>query len=143
LTNKIIDRYKGEINISERFRISKFTTKEQLISFFGKENISINDMENGYTHYYIKNIDIGDSSFNFILIFNHEQLHSIIFGFDYSPDDNWDNWSQEKELKRLDKYNNWLTQQIGTKRKYPWGEIGAFFNPKGGSTSITLRYIYI
>ena len=141
MTNRVVNSYYGEIIISDQFKISRSTTKAQLIAFFGESNISVRDIENGYIHYTIRGVIIEKISFSFLIIFNHEQLHMIIFGFDYSPTDNWSNWSEEKELKRLDKYEKWLTQQIGTKRNYPWGVVEASFDRKGGSTSIVMRYL--
>jgi len=141
MANRVINNYYGEIIISDKFKISKTTTKEEFISFFGEKNVSIRDMNNGYIHYFIRNINIQNSNFSFNLVFNQEQLSSITFNFDTLPTDNWDNWSEEKELKRLEKYNNWLNHQIGSKRDYQWGNIGAYFDRKGGWTSMVLRYL--
>jgi hypothetical protein len=40
MENRIVNGYYGEIIISDDFKISKLTTKDQLIVFFGKENIN-------------------------------------------------------------------------------------------------------
>ena len=140
MANRVVNGYYGEINISDKFKISRSTTKNQLFDFFGEENISVRDVETGYIHYTVRDIYIGESNFIFVTTFYHETINSVSFVFDYSPTDTWNDWSEEKELKRLDKYEKWLTQQIGTKRNYPWGVIGASFDAKGGSTSIVMRY---
>jgi hypothetical protein len=140
LTKKIIDAWKGRIIISDHFSISRVIMPEDLFNYFGRENVEINDVKNGYVHYTIRDIPIDGTIFSFILFFGFGKLDMVSFGFDYSADDTWENWSEEKELNRAAKYEKWLTMQVGRDRDFYWGNIWAAFDAKSGWSSLGLRF---
>jgi len=140
LTNHIIDKYSGQLNIAEGFEFSKKTKPAELLAYFRQDEVNVKDIGNGYFHYFIRNVPIETEHFSFVLIFYRGQLDTILFGFDYSPDDTWENWSEEKELRRAEKYNKWLTRQIGTARNFWWGSAWADFDAKSGWSGLGLRF---
>ena len=53
----------------------------------------------------------------------------------------WENWSKEEQLKKKDKHDIWLKTNIGKPPyKYSWGEISSNYDPRSGSSMITIRY---
>jgi hypothetical protein len=139
MKNKIINADHGQIIISDNMVISNQTKPQQLFDYFGDDKVDLNEMKNGYIHYRVHDVDINSTLFSFVLIFYLDRLEMINLGFDRSGD-SWDNWSEEKELKREKKYNDWLNDQIGLQRSFDWGDIWARFDIKNGSSNIGLRY---
>lgn len=141
MAQKVVDSDHGTLMISDDFVISSHTRKEDILSYFGANKVTIRDMNNGWMHYNVKDIFIDSTPYAFTFYFNTEDLKSISFVFDYSPDESWNNWSLERELKRLNQYTTWLKGQLGEQTSFPWGEAGAFFDSKGGFSDIFLRYL--
>ena len=53
----------------------------------------------------------------------------------------WDDWSEERELKLKQWHDDWLRGQTGyASHVYKWGAIGSAYDPRSGSSSITIRY---
>lgn len=42
-----------------------------------------------------------------------------------------------------DYYNQWLTNEIGEERQFPWGTIGSFYDAKGGFSSMRDQCFHI
>jgi hypothetical protein len=100
------------------------------------------DIKNGYKWIYFKDILIDNLFFNIGICFHNDRLFCIDFGFTDKQQQNftWNNWQHEDELKRKDIYEDWLTKLIGKKRNFDWGKIGAYYDPRGGTTSINIKY---
>ncbi len=142
MTQSIIDTRNGELKCAEDFLVSKQTTPEDVISYFGQDNIIIRDTNTGWKHYSVRNAKMNDTYFIFTFYFDNAILKML----DFIVSDqviiagSWDDWSERKELEKRDYYNDWLTNEIGNKREFPWGTIGAFYDAKGGGSSIVLKY---
>ena len=140
MTNYIINKYSGQLTINKSFALSSKTKPGELLDYFGQDKVNVKDITNGYFYYFITDVPVDGDRFSFVLIFYGDRLDMIEFGFDYSPDDTWENWSEEKELRRVEKYNNWLTRQIGNARNFWWGSAWASFDEKSGWAGLGLRY---
>ena len=49
-------------------------------------------------------------------------------------------WSEQKEKEDLRKYKDWLDKELDGEAKFHWGNVWASYDPKGGSSSIGVRY---
>jgi len=76
-------------------------------------------------------------------LFHNNRLFCIDFGFvtEQQKKLTWADWSEKEELKRKDIYEEWLTEKIGEKRTYSWGKIGAYYDPRGGVSSMVINYV--
>jgi hypothetical protein len=142
LAEKFINKCNGHLLFSNDFEVSANTKTDELVLYFGQENVKITDMKNGWKHYVISNIKTNSIYFLGTLYFENDTLAFVSFGIDDKliTTDSWDNWSEENELQKRDYYDNWLTDQLGIKREFSWGIAGAFYDNKSGYSSINLRY---
>ncbi|GAA4737956.1 hypothetical protein [Flavisolibacter ginsenosidimutans] len=142
MTQSIIDTKDGELRFAEKFVVSKQTTPQEVIRYFGQDKVVIRDMNTGWKHYSVRNAKVNDTYFIFTLYFDNDILKMLDFlvSDEVITAGSWDDWSERKELEKRDYYNEWLTKEIGNKRNFPWGTIGAFYDTKGGGSSIVLRY---
>jgi len=59
----------------------------------------------------------------------------------YNAEDNSEDWLESNELDRKRRQDEWLNSLLGKgSYKYPWGVIESVFDPKGGFSSIIIRY---
>ena len=101
------------------------------------------DMGNGYKWLDIKNLQIGEKYFTMALCFKGEELSELRLGINDNPFDlnlGWDSWGENDEKEKLKKYQDWLCQELGKERKFNWGEAWVSYDPKGGFSSIGIRY---
>jgi len=74
-----------------------------------------------------------------VLQFHGEQLLSLTLCHD--ADRFGTSWSEEQELVRKAFHEDWLTRELGIRLgHYPWGDISSNYDPKGGVSSILIRY---
>lgn len=58
-----------------------------------------------------------------------------------NQDNSWDSWSEQYEFQRMKEHDRLLENLIGhTSCKYTWGEITSDYEPRSGSSMITIRY---
>jgi hypothetical protein len=138
----ILNQFTGHLTISGEFSIAPKITSDEIIAYFGVEQVTVKDIKNGWVHYYLRNILIDQKYFAFVFLFCDGDLKHISFGFNLEPviNPSWDDWSVEKELEKKVIFDNWLTFQIGAGRTFDWGEVGACNDIKTRDASITLRY---
>lgn len=100
------------------------------------------DIKNGYKWIYFNDIEKDDLYFHIGICFHNEKLFRIDFGFTNKLQNKltWENWQYDDELKQKDLYENWLTKLIGDQRNFSWGKIGTYFDPRGGTSSISITY---
>ena len=136
----IIDSETGSFHISSKIVISKDKLYNEILKLAPKNKTW--DITNGYKWIYFKNAIIEGLFFNIDVCFHNEKLFSIDFNFSdkESKIRSWDSWNENEELKQKDLYENWLTKLFGKKRDFEWGKIGAYYDQRGGSTSINIRY---
>mgnify|MGYP000669303626 CR=1 FL=1 len=101
------------------------------------------EMGNEWKWIDIKNITIENEYYLFSLGFKNEKLNHISFNVDDKPFDlnsNWDSWTEKQELKKYKYFKKWLNRKIGKEREFDWGSISASYDPKGGFSSIEIKY---
>lgn len=142
MTEKIIDSVNGHLRFVNSFTVSSRTTPEEIIQYFGQENVSINDVKTGWKHYSVRNVKINDTYFIITFYFDNDILKMLYFivSDKLIVAGSWDDWSEKKELQNRDYYDEWLTKEIGSNRQFVWGTINSFYDSKGGFSSIVLKY---
>ncbi len=104
----------------------------------------IRDMGNGYFWIYFSDIAVGDKTFYPSVCFDGDRLFMVDFWFKCKGEKivtDWNDWSEEYERNQQKKFKKWLTQQIGAKRQFPWGSIGAYYDPKSSTSGIAVKYV--
>jgi len=136
----IINIENGDFTINKKMVFERRCLYSDII-FLNPENRTWN-VGNGYRWIYFDKVLIDGLFFNIGLCFKNEKLKLIDFGFQPQKieSSSWDNWSEQTELSLRDKYDEWLTNEIGTKRNFSWGKVRAFYDPRGGYTSISINY---
>ena len=142
MTQQIIDSKTGDLILTNGFIVSQQTKPEQVISYFTKENLDIRDMHNGWKHYSVLNFKVIGTYFSMTFYFDNNTLKSLNFIVSNKVIlmRSWDDWSEDEELKNRDYYDDWLTNQIGKAREFSWGNVNAFYDSKGASSGIFLKY---
>jgi hypothetical protein len=49
-------------------------------------------------------------------------------------------WSEEHEREMLEVFENWLQRDLGEERSFPWGGVGANYNPRDVRTDALISY---
>jgi len=100
------------------------------------------DMGNGYEWIYFKNVNINDLYFSISVCFFKKKTKYINFSFSESQviNPSWDNWNENEELTNQRKFEEWLNNSLGIKRKFDWGNISSIYDSKGGSSFIRINY---
>ena len=139
----IIDTQNGDFSLHDGFRITKRTSPEDLLDYFGTGLMDQADHGNGWKKLSIRNVLIDDDYFCFSFWFSMDVLQSIHFVVDEKEFEfnTWDHFSETDEPKRHGFYIEWLANQIGdTAGHYPWGTIDVVQDPKVGFSMIHYRY---
>ncbi len=142
MTQYFIDSITGKLRVTETNFVSKQTTPDELFYYFRNNNLSVRDIQNGWKHYAVHNAKLNENYFIFTFYFENDILKMVDFivSDSFIDTSSWSDWSEKKELEKKNFYDNWLTTEIGRARKFSWGSIGAFYDSKGGSSSIVLKY---
>ena len=85
--------------------------------------------------------------------FGQQRLERLsIFFCPIGEDNSWAAWSEERELQRRKQFDRWLDKQLGVApcaietsaagkcRRFAWGNAGAYYYNKDGSTMIVISY---
>lgn len=141
----IINKETGAFRLSDDFSVNKDSSYANVLVFFNEQNTHTDDYKNGWTIIRITDHFIQDHYFNITFRFENGLLKSIDFILSATPysqsTDSWDNWSYDKEMQGKQRYDKWLTTQVGGARNFHWGSASAWFDERGGGSSITLRYL--
>lgn len=95
---------------------------------------------NDFSRYNLQPQRFYGNEVNVSLIFND---HNKIFlvNISKSTNNSWDSWSEQREFKRKIEHDKLLEKLIGASySKYLWGEISSHYDPRSGSSMITIRY---
>jgi hypothetical protein len=134
----------GNISLNDNsFIVNKGLTKAEFL----KSNLFkdvLSEQTFAFTSYYLKPQLIGCKRFAIVLYFNNNNLIDFLT-LSMTSDENipsWDSWSEFDELKKKDEHDKWLESNIGKPPyKYSWGDISSDYDPRSGSSIITVRYI--
>ncbi|MDD7793074.1 hypothetical protein [Clostridium sp. 'White wine YQ'] len=133
----------GNISINDgRFIITKSLTKNGFMNS-NLYNDVISQQTHMFSNYYLKPQLIGKDKFIMTLVFNPSDMIYLVNICLSNEGDKptWDNWSQYEVLKIKNKNDEWLEKNIGKPPyKYSWGEISSNYDPRSGSSMISIRY---
>ncbi len=124
------------------FSIKKNLTEEEFI----KSNLFcdvLNKEDYGYTRYYIKPQIICNAKFVISLTFNPDGvLDMTSLGLQMNDSiPSWESWSENSEMQKKELSDKWLEKNIGKPPyTYQWGAIFSSYDPRSGSSSITIVY---
>lgn len=113
-------------------------TEDAFLSSVGlkaEENILNGD----YHSFDIESLVIGKTNFAARIFFKQGQLWMLsLYLVDGSS---WSNWSEEEEMRRKAKHDEFLNQELGNPPYvFSWGKVESIFDRKGGSSSIVINY---
>lgn len=119
-------------------RISRDLLEAEVASIAG---VGRRDMGTGCVWYSLPKLSSGCYHISMSLCFQSGSLDSISIALD-DPDSGsgWSDWSEEKERTRVDQTKALLTAQACPPGTYPWGEVWAAYDSKGGFGSAGVRY---
>lgn len=133
----------GYVDITNKnFVIKRNLKEEEFIKSSLFEDV-LNTEKYGYTRYYIKPQVIYNEKFVVVLIFKPDGvLDTISLGLqmnDRLP--SWETWSENDEMQKKELSDKWLEKNVGKPPyTYPWGSISLSYDPRSGSSSITIIY---
>src|SRR5690242_14743999 len=122
----MIDTLTGEITIgSPSLKIRPSFTRDDLAALPIPRQPQI--AHGPYHSYSLGTQSIGNETFFVALYFYDQKLESVELAISAKEfGTSWDDWSEEKELKRKEAHDNWLTAHTGRAAcAYDWGEIGS------------------
>ncbi len=136
----IINHQNGNFQITDKIIVGKDKNYSDILKLAPTNKTW--DIKNGYKWIYFTDVEIDKLFFYIGVCFYNDRLFCIDFSFNDKQEKNltWDNWNEKDELKLKEIYDKWLTKIIGEKRSFEWGKVGAYFDPKGGTTSMHIKY---
>lgn len=143
MMDKIIDLKTGELNLNISKKVGSSSTKSDLLNCNLGSIPNEVSYGNGWGWLFYDNIILDGQMFSIGFSFFNDLLKSIQINFSEHLrhiKENSDNWTEKNELLRMDKYDEFLTRQIGKQRDFDWGYIVASYHPKDGISNIILRY---
>jgi hypothetical protein len=138
-----LDEYTGGIMLPEiGASISASLLCSQFLQTLAFAGASVLDQNEPWCSYRLPEIAQAGSRLCVVLQFHGEQLQSLTLYHDADRfGTSWSDWSEERELARKAFHEDWLTRELGIRLgHYPWGDISSNYDPKGGSSSIIIRY---
>jgi hypothetical protein len=146
MNSAVIDTENGALQIGE-IRIAATATLDEARHLLRPDENAIWDVRTGYMWIYVRQAAIDEKSFTFSLCFYQGRLCSAQIVFraisrtGKTKPWSWDDWSEEEELRDKRRYNQWLDETIGKKRKFSWSNVAACYDRKSGFSSIEIRYV--
>ena len=148
----MIDRDTGALVLPDG-RIERELTRSSLLSSLLAKGTRSEDMQTGWAQVYLKPRRLGGREFGVHLVFEGERLDSYALSLhDPQYGTSWDDWSEAKELARRNAHDAWLEAGLGKGKSegagrarelrytFPWGRVWSSFDPKGGASSIGVRF---
>jgi len=103
--------------------------------------VTVSDMRTGYVWYRLPEAEIAGQHVAMSLCFYEHWLDSLSFAvIDPEFGSSWEDWSEQKERARAEATERWLALVGHEVGKYPWGEVSAGFDPKGGGGAARVRF---
>lgn len=122
-------------------RISRHLTESQLLATVPQAQDTKRDMGTGWVWISLTRFPDGDVVVGISLAFNRG-AHECLSLADAHPQygTGWNDWSEDKERRRGLSIGTWLAKRGFPAGNYPWGEVWAGNDAKGGSGSAGVRY---
>lgn len=137
-----IDQTTGTLIINKDIRIDRATRPQDIVLLFSPDQVQFREIGNGWTWYKVDKVSGESPLSNILFVFQSDTLKQVNFLLSDIPVEgaSWDDWNEENELA-IQRYLDYkLTECLDAKRIFTWGDIGAYYDGKGCSSSIVLRY---
>lgn len=107
-----------------------------------KNEILRDDSHTTSSIYVLNTMDLWNKKVNVTLIFDQsDKLFMVRMSLSTGVAKSWENWSEDSEKKLKVAHDNFLEQHLGLPPyDYSWGVIGSNYDPRSGSSMITIRY---
>lgn len=141
--NFMIDIKTGNVFLETvNFIIRSSLTREEFLSSTLAIASRISVKNEPHCSFTTKAQKIAGHPFIITLYFNGSILTNVeLYSDDNKFGTSWDDWSEEKELERKKFHETWLKNVLAdAPYKYNWGRIESFYDAKGGSSSISIKY---
>jgi hypothetical protein len=148
----VIDRLTGALVLSGG-RIARDLSRSSLLISPLSSHATCDDMDTGWMHVCLAPQTIDGLVFDVELHFEGERLDGYSLSLvDPRYGTCWDDYSEEKQLAQRDAHDTWLMANLGAGNREPgprgpelrysfaWGDAYSTFDPKGGSSSIGVRF---
>ena len=139
----MIDPKTGCLALSETLRFNAGDTLEQIKILCLAANQTIADRQTGWQWLTVKNLWVDEQYY--ILSFGFQadalkQIQLIVSQNSFDLTANWDDWSEANERSVLTELRIWVVKQLGREGAFNWGDIWVAYDPKSGSSAVTLTY---
>lgn len=140
----MINKVNGHLELTSNITLRPFMSLSEFKNLDFATSLNEWNVGTGWFWYSFDNQKIDDKYFSFSCAFLKEEFQEVSFVFNDSKvdkkDDSWETWNEEEEIKKSKIFNDWLNSELGSKREFDWGNVWASYDPKGGSSSIGVRY---
>lgn len=139
----MIDKKTGYIILSDIIQIKHNDSQQEILSLnIGQSNKQWNH-NNDWAWLQENNVFVDGKYFIFQFGFFKDKLKEMLLCVSndkFNLENNWDNWSEQKELANLENYKEWLKNELGTQKDFDWGTVWTLYDARSGSSSIGIRY---
>ncbi|WP_114237612.1 hypothetical protein [Paracnuella aquatica] len=137
-----IDSNTGTLLINKNIHVDRAIRPQDIVLLFGQDLVQIRELGNGWSWYMVNKVSDESPLSNLLFIFQGNSLKQINFLLSDLParSASWEEWSEENELGIQRYLDDKLTECLGADRHFVWGNIGSFYDGKGGASTIVMRY---
>jgi len=139
----MIDKATGNIIVSSLIQVKYNDHLQDIVSLEMGQTRTLLNLNNGWIWLNERNVLIDNLYFAFQFGFFDDRLKELSFCFsdrELNSNESWDNWSKDKELYDLERYEIWLAVEFGGRRDFDWGNVWASYDAKSGASSIGIRF---
>ena len=139
----MIERKTGCLTLSKTVQIKPGDEINKIVALQLGEVQAVSDKQTGWQWLTIKNLRVDETYY--ILSFGFQanalkQIELIVSKDRFDLTAGWETWSKANELAILTDLRIWVTTELGREGNFGWGDVWAAYDPKSGTSSITLRY---
>ena len=129
----------GEFSFSASQSIGPHTSRSGFLSSQLSSGAQVLVKNEPWCSYRLSNTP---SNLSIAVYFNGETINSVHISLvDSEFGAGWNDWSQEKEMKRKQANDQWLESHgLMPGKKYQWGTVWSGYDPKGGFSSVVISY---
>ncbi|WP_437638501.1 hypothetical protein [Sorangium sp. So ce854] len=138
----MIHRQSGEIELSSGVRIGPSYSEAQFLSSPLARTANALTQTRPWSGYRTSRQRIGFRTFRMTLHFCGGKL-ALVELFEVGAESKafWNDWSEKEEAERKASHDAWLESILGAPPyEYPWGKITSEHDPRGGYSSIVVRF---
>lgn len=137
----MFDPTTGAVRFSDGTTISSSLTRSEFLeASFGKTR-EVSVKNEPWCSWRVTRMPAGDRFFVLVLQFYAERLLSLkLVESDLVGFADWKDWSETDELRKKRTYEKLLSRELGRRRSFHWGSVGAAYDPRSGSSFIFLTY---